>query len=119
MSWCLTSDAQHILAVAVDQTVHIYAQQRLQEADSDQHWVICDEMKLDRYGRNEIAELPIPPVVAILNKIHSFFSNVTAVTWAEPGVLVTVSGQTITCYSKWLTVSDKVPGKLLCMDFVP
>lgn len=85
MSWCLTSDAQPILAVAIDHTVQIYARQRLKEIQNDQSWALCDEMKLD--------------------------GKITAITWAEPGVLVTASGQTLVTYSKWLTMEDKVPGK--------
>ncbi|CAM0142758.1 unnamed protein product [Umbelopsis sp. WA50703] len=87
LSWCLTSDAQSLLAVTVDRMVQIYTQKRLQSFDThDQTWTMCDKM--------EFAE-PASDVI-----------------WADPGVLVVVSGQCLTCYSKWLTPDDTVPEPL-------
>ncbi|KAH8550546.1 RAVE protein 1 C terminal-domain-containing protein [Umbelopsis sp. PMI_123] len=81
LSWCRTSDSQALLAVAVGQKVQIYTRKRIKDIQDDKSWALCDEMKLD--------------------------SNVTAIAWAEPGVLVAASGQTLTTYSKWLTMEDK------------
>lgn len=83
LSWCLTSDAQPLLAVSVDNSIQIYTQKRLQSFDThDQTWTMCDKME--------------------------FAEQVSDVIWADPGVLVVASGQGLRCYSKWLTPDDTV-----------
>ncbi|CAO3662730.1 unnamed protein product [Umbelopsis ramanniana] len=81
LSWCITSDSQALLAVAVGPTVQIYARKRIKDIQVDEGWALCDEMKLE--------------------------SDVTAVAWADAGVLVAASGQTLRTFSKWLTIEDK------------
>lgn len=50
LSWCITSDSQALLAVAVGPTVHIYARKRIKDIQVDKGWALCDEMKLERYS---------------------------------------------------------------------
>jgi hypothetical protein len=50
LSWCITSDSQALLAVAVGPTVQIYARKRIKDIQVDEGWALCDEMKLERYG---------------------------------------------------------------------
>ncbi|TPX65121.1 hypothetical protein SpCBS45565_g05402 [Spizellomyces sp. 'palustris'] len=85
MDWYISSDGQHLLAVAMPNRVHVYCQQRLARVEDMPSWTIISSI-----------ELP-------------WTDTVSAVSWLTNGSLAVATGQKISVYEKWLEEDEAGP----------
>ncbi|ORZ24097.1 RAVE protein 1 C terminal-domain-containing protein [Absidia repens] len=86
IAWCVSSDAQFFLAVALQHKVSIYGQQRATDINGDADvWTLYTDVEIDTE------------------------QIISGVAWVNHGVLVVTAGNQVRCYQKWLTTVDDDP----------
>jgi len=81
LDWMVTADARHNLAVAFEQTVSMYSQQRTEMVTSPTIW-------------ERFLDIDIP---AFINH------PISSIAWLDMGTLSVGAGGTMLLYSKWLS----------------
>ncbi|KAI9089649.1 RAVE protein 1 C terminal-domain-containing protein [Phlyctochytrium arcticum] len=83
LDWYISSDGQHLLAVAFARRAYVYSQQRLRTVEDVPLWTVVSEFEV------------------------SWTESISAISWLTNGSLAIATGQKILVHEKWLS-QDKL-----------